>query len=524
MKKILTALIFLGWSSAHAQILTEMEATPSVLSEPSALILITEVSFKNSTADWVKIHYQSPSNKPANLKGLGFADDKIFKTIEEDFIIASGQDILLTFKSEEADTMPYLYSSRSGLTGTTEQIILYDQDGSVLDAVCWTSSSPTEGEIKEQAELFELEGWHSSDINSCLLSDNIAKEESIIRNGLIDTNSAGDWITPQPEPTPTEIETPTIQEVTTPTVQTPTVQQTETPLAPQPIIAPDIVAVTTPQAPQKEEKTSKSEKSSSSSNYSNGQLSTEVFISEILPNPEGTDTKKEWVELTNPGETAMNLGNWQLDDGEDGSKPYTIPDSFTLQPGQALTISTKDSKLSLGNKEDSIRLFNYQGELVHQIDYEEAPSGQSYSSIIIEHEDGTTTEEWIWTENLTPDAPNPQYQQFQAKVITEPEFKEQYFFEVQDTSGEAHTIIFDESNIAGPLAKATFTTGTSVLLTIEPEEKRLISFEVIGQAVEQSHFPPIAIPVIIGTLLILAAGTFYMVHKKIPWQQASNSV
>ena len=400
--------------------MVELEATPSVLSDPSAQILITEVSFKNSTADWVKLHYQSPSNKPTNLKGLGFADDKIFKTIENDFIIASGQDVLLTFKSEEADAMPYLYSSHSGLTGTTEQIILYDQDGSVLDAVCWTSSSPTESEIKELAELYELEGWHSSDINSCILSDNIKKEESSIRNGLNDTNSANDWILPQPEPLPTAIESPSIQEISTPVIQT----EMETPSRPiettQPLVAPDIITVTTPEVPEKEVKSSNTTKSSPEIvAYTSGQVSSDIFISEILHNPEGTDSKKEWLELVNTGETAISMGNWQLDDSEDGSKPYTIPDSFILQPGQAQTISTKDSKLSLGNKEDVIRLFNYKGELVHQIEYEEAPSGQSYSSISIEHEDGTKNEEWMWTEELTPDQPNPSYIQFHAEVVEE---------------------------------------------------------------------------------------------------------
>lgn len=538
MKRFFAIFLLIGWTTALAQPMTELEATPSVLSEPDAILLITEVSFKNTQADWVKMHYHSPAGKPANLKGIGFGDDKIFKTIQEDFIIASGQDLLLTFKSEETNAMPYLYSSRGGLTGTTEQFIIYDQDNSVLDAVCWTSATPTDSEIQEQAELYELEGWNSPDINSCIFSDTLKKEESIIRNGLTDTNTSNDWIIPQEEITTEILETPDVQDVVTPASTTTSQEEVPTPQATteqvnltpptvqEPLQSPDLVNVTTPAVPEKDQKSSSSssKKKSSTPAYTNGDRSTNITISEILPNPDGTDAKNEWVEITNPGTEAINLGNWQLDDGEDGSKPYAIPDSIILEPGQALAISTKDSGLSLGNKEDMVRLFNFEGELVHEIDYEEAPSGQSYSLILIQKEDGDVQEEWLWTEEMTPNEPNPEYMQFRAEVVTEPSFQEQYSFEVQDKTGQKQTIIFDEGRIAGPLAKATFTPGTSLLLTIEPDQQKLIQFEVLAKAMEQNPFPPLLIPSVIGTIIILAAGTFYLVHKKIPWREATETV
>ena len=518
MKKLIPLLCLLFWTSTHAQPITELEATPSVLSEPDATILITEVNFKNKTADWVSIVYTSPSDKPLNLKGLSFIDDKAFKTIEEDFIIASGQSILLTFKSEESDTMPYLYSQQGGLTGTTEQFIISDQSNQILDALCWTSSKPTASEIKEQAELFELEGWHSSDINTCIPSETIKTDASIHRNGFIDTNTAQDWIF---EEESENIEAPPIQSVAIPEQTTITAQERE--VSAPPIQTPKLVAIEKPVStppPTKKKSTSSSQKNS----YPNGDLSTEIIITEILPNPDGSDSKKEWIELTNIGEADVSLGNWTIDDSEDGSKPYTIPNTITLKRNESIVIESKDSKLSLGNKEDSIRLFDYKGSSIDEVLYEEAPSGQSYSRIFIEQEDQSIVEEWIWTNEPTPQQRNPSFQQFTAEITSEPHFEQAYTFNVRDQKNQEHTIVFDEKLIAGPLAKATFTPGTTILLTIEPKEKKLFQFEILATAEQTSPFPSFIIPSIIGIILVAAGSSFFLVHRKFPWQEAAKKV
>lgn len=502
------------WGFAQAQPLTELEATPSILSEPQAYLRIQEVSFKNKEADWVSMVYRSPSDKPINLKGISFADDRVFKTIEEDFILASDQEILLTFKSEEVDTMPYLYSSRSGLTGTTEQFIIYDQDKTtILDAVCWASSKPTEGEIQEQKEIFEQEGWHSSDITSCIPSESVKTNESIQRHSFIDTNSAQDWLAPE------ILETPPVQ-----TVHIPESTEEAQIESSQPLTSPEKVQVITPTSSTETKQASSSSQKSASTSYQNGDLSTAIIISEVLPNPDGTDSKKEWIELTNTGDNSVNLGNWTLDDSEDGSKPYTLPSSLTLQAGTAALIMSADSKLSLGNKEDSIRLFDHQGTLIDEVLYEEAPSAQSYSRISIEHEDGTIEEQWIWTNEQTPEQPNPSFRQFTAEVTSEPSFDQTYTFTVRDQNDQEQTITFDEELIAGPLARATFTIGSTLLLTVEPTDNRLQQFEVLATAKQTSPFPPFVIPSVLGIIAVAAGTSFFLVHKKFPWQEESKKL
>ena len=173
------------------------------------------------------------------------------------------------------------------------------QNDKVIDAACWTSSKPTESEKKEQEELFELDGWNSPDINSCILSDNIEKEQSITRKGLTDTNSKEDWnefIKKEEELAPPEVqevqEPEAINESPSSIIQDPT-NETALVSIPQPeaikipektITAPAIVEVDEPVIPTKTEpkSTSKSKKTSSKS-YKNGNLSNSIKISEILP-------------------------------------------------------------------------------------------------------------------------------------------------------------------------------------------------------------------------------------------------
>jgi hypothetical protein len=72
----------------------------------------------------------------------------------------------------------------------------------------------------------------------------------------------------------------------------------------------------------------------------------EVLITEIMYNPEGTDSQtgtnafnKEWVEIFNSGSTAVDLTGWRLEDSQDGDASSTFPTGTLLQPGKALVIT-----------------------------------------------------------------------------------------------------------------------------------------------------------------------------------------
>jgi hypothetical protein len=72
----------------------------------------------------------------------------------------------------------------------------------------------------------------------------------------------------------------------------------------------------------------------------------EILISEIMYNPQGTDTQtgadpfnKEWVEIYNSGGTAINLTGWRLEDSQDGDATSAFPAGTILPAGQALVIT-----------------------------------------------------------------------------------------------------------------------------------------------------------------------------------------
>ncbi len=521
---------------AHSQIIENLKSTPSAISEPGATLLIKEVNLKNSEFDWVKMLYISPSEKVINLKGISFQDDSKFKTIEEDIYIASGQELLLNFKNEQPDQLPYFYSSRSGLTGTTEQFIINDNLGNVLDAVCWTSSSPTESEIKDMSELYELEGWFSPDPSSCIFSENIAKNESIIRFNLNDTDSSADWKTETELNQPEEV--PQVNENTPPITNTEVVKinnttnntefETTKDDPPETIVPKniDIINLNTDHLQKTKNnvktKSKKSSKSSNSKSYSNGDLSDSIIISEILPNPEGTDTKKEWIELCNREGSMVNLGNWTIDDIEEGSKPYKVPSDITLKAHACFIFKSKDTKLSLGNGEDEVHLFDYLGSEIDSMNYEEAPSGESYTKIQINKEDGSTESKWIWTKEQSPNQPNIGYHELTLKITVPPVFDKKYYFEATDQKSNQYIVEFSEELVSAPMAQATFTKNTiikALFTTVEKNNNHLMlkQYEVIETA-EETFDTPLLLPAIICVILMISAIAFYLLKNKLPWQ------
>lgn len=552
-KKIISVLFIfiLTTFTSFAQLMIETEATPSVLTEPGSTFIITEISFKDSAADWVKMKYTSPSGKTFNIRGLTFADDSSFKQIDANILIASGQELLLTFKSDSNDQIPYLYTSRTGLTGTTEQFIVYDVNSSVLDAVCWTSESPTEKEIDDMGALYDNEGWNSSDVFSCPSSSSVKTGESLVRISPVDTDGKNDW-TPKsalsanpPAPVQTEdtagaeenSDTTVAVEIAVPVSSsiipltdlsssiTPLSETISQPANPPPAVLPLIELDTEEQSGQPEKATASAEKTQKKASPPayDGDLSEHIIISEIMPNPSGADTKSEWIEIQNTGNSAVNLGNWIIDDNEDGSKPYTIPSNVEVAADETILFESKETKISLANGEDEVRLFDFNGRRADEVSYGQAADGVSYSKINITDRNGNIlSSDWIWTTDATPGQPNPSYIEITAKITGGPEFISAYFFEAVDSENRALKIIFTEDIIAAPLAKTTFTPGTSLKLLLEPDTKEnetffLKKFEVKETSPPAPVFNPL-VPSLIVVFALAGASAFYLLRKKIPWQ------
>jgi hypothetical protein len=115
-----------------------------------------------------------------------------------------------------------------------------------------------------------------------------------------------------------------------------------------------------------------------SSTTNNGTKSN-IQISSFIPNPKGADTETEWIEITNFDSKTIQLDNYYLDDEEGGSKPFSLKD-ITLKPAQKTQIKITDSKISLGNTKDSVRLI-FGNEVIEEVYFESAKDNEIFQKV-----------------------------------------------------------------------------------------------------------------------------------------------
>ncbi|HRY52239.1 MAG TPA: helix-hairpin-helix domain-containing protein [Candidatus Portnoybacteria bacterium] len=128
----------------------------------------------------------------------------------------------------------------------------------------------------------------------------------------------------------------------------------------------------------------------STTNY---QYSQQVFLNEFVPWPE--EETKEWVELINLDNSAINLSGWQIDDADNSTNPQIIPANTFIPAGQFLVITF--NKNTLNNDGDKVRLLWPDGQIVHAVSFSKASQGQAVAKF-----DGG----WLWTNQPTPGQAN----------------------------------------------------------------------------------------------------------------------
>jgi hypothetical protein len=91
-----------------------------------------------------------------------------------------------------------------------------------------------------------------------------------------------------------------------------------------------------------------------------------IIISELLPNPAGSDTAGEWIELHNTGDVVQSLAGWSLKDASGKTYAFTT-ESVPARGFLVLPYST--TKISLNNSGDTIFLYDGSGALVDSFAY-----------------------------------------------------------------------------------------------------------------------------------------------------------
>jgi hypothetical protein len=121
-------------------------------------------------------------------------------------------------------------------------------------------------------------------------------------------------------------------------------------------------------------------------------------ITEILPNPSGSDIGNEFIEIYNPNSVDIDLVVYGFYVGGDYDHKYTFAVGAHIGPGQYLAFYNDDIKFTLVNTASSVRLVALSNLLIDEtIAYEDAGDGTTWALI-----DKT----WQWTNQLTPNKIN----------------------------------------------------------------------------------------------------------------------
>jgi len=256
-------------------------------------------------------------------------------------------------------------------------------------------------------------------------------------------------------------------------------------------------------------------------------------ITEILPNPEGKDGTAEFIELTNLSTEQIDLTNYALDDGENGSKPYKILQTKTTQttlaPGKSIVFYKSETKISLNNTNDEARLFSPNGEIADQLAYTKTTEGKSLSKIKILSEKGEKSAT-LWT-TPSPNEPPETFYKFEghADSIGRAGASTDTAILFHPSSSQKTISITSKDplpQILTSIINQNPETSLSVLAKkISNQEFELIDYKILQTRTRSSlqaepsepaanQFPPIILIPLLLSLLILALLAFHSLKKK----------
>lgn len=100
-----------------------------------------------------------------------------------------------------------------------------------------------------------------------------------------------------------------------------------------------------------------------SQNYQENRL---IEITELLPNPAGADTGKEYIEFYNPNDTEISLKDYVLQLGPSYTKQVVLPD-INIEPHSYVVLNDIQSGLALTNTSGGLRLLATNGDIVSEV-------------------------------------------------------------------------------------------------------------------------------------------------------------
>ncbi len=209
----------------------------------------------------------------------------------------------------------------------------------------------------------------------------------------------------------------------------------------------------------------------------------EIRLSELLPDPKGSDETLEFIELENYGERETDLTNWSIQDAKENENQQETVHTFTLTPsycaarsdackipaGEFFVMYSRDysvKNLTLNNTQgDTVRLLNPQNTIINTVSYAEKKVKEDHSYAL-------NNAEWQWTSILTPGKKNQFPAISENKVSPEPTIQISYssnihFNEILPNASEEYIELYNNNNkaldLSGWILRDASKTGKYML-------------------------------------------------------------
>lgn len=174
-----------------------------------------------------------------------------------------------------------------------------------------------------------------------------------------------------------------------------------------------------------------------------------IFINEVFPNPTGSDSEAEFIELKNLGSEAVDISGWIL--GDNSRKRFIIGEQ-KIFPGEIIVFFRAKTGIALNNSgEEEVFLYRSPDVLVDSVKY----SGPVLEDFSYAKRDG----EWQWTSQFTPGVEN---------IIVTPNLPPEILVEAPDEAVVGEVVVFDASDTIDPEGgelKFFWQSGTSISST-----------------------------------------------------------
>jgi hypothetical protein len=373
-------------------------------------ILISEVQILGEKPEDDFIELYNPNDFSVGLDGWSIkkktSSGKEYVLVSETYFkgkaIAPNGYFLLARTGSNIGVEPDIWWPKSNSISEDNTILLYfkrNKDLILVDAVGFGDAYEFEGNPLPnpgKGETLARKSPNDTDNNAVDFIRAIPSPQNV-------AFKAG-FITPQAAPSPFPAQTP-IPSPSPALNPSPTPSPSSSP-SPTPTISPQISSGPTPSptsspSPSPSPSQSPSPTPSPSSEPTLTPLSPAlIIISEILFNPAGSDTGKEFIELFNVGDTDLDLRGWalRLQDINSTSSSSLItfgskPEDITIIPAHkhflvgmnnynVLPVPDAKRSSSLPNSSRTIILINSDGEVIDSVTYDsEIPEGFSWERV-----------------------------------------------------------------------------------------------------------------------------------------------